>query len=519
MTEQLPNAAFANRTITYHEDRADHGFAWDVAYDLRFDGNAVYVNLDVDLVGDFPTYQSVWYRGVNNYWNDNVVFGDGTRLYEVKFQMDFVNSNAHQTVTVVNGFGRTNMTTWYSQTSWPSSFQDEIAAHEVGHMLGNYDEYSGGATRNGYTTTGTLMSDLTVAGMSGYYWTIEYFTEKYSGKSFTTIPIEFGTSGNNTMVGTSGQNAYYGLAGNDWILGAGGGDLLKGAAGNDTLHGQDGADQLIGGGNADGLLGGAGRDTLDGGGGNDRIIGGGGIDTALFGGNQRTIVDLRKAAGQATGHGFDTIQGIEVVAAGGGADRITGNGARNKLLGEAGSDLLMGMGGNDQLYGATGNDSLKGGNGNDSLFGGANFDKLYGGGGRDRLYGDTGRDTLWGGAGDDRLFGGDFRDSLYGNAGNDTLKGGNGNDLIVGDKGRDVLYGGLGRDRYLFDDGFGKDKVFGFVSGVDKIDLRPVRGLDSIYDATLRTNGAGNAVLDLGKHEITIVGKTWSTLYENDFLV
>jgi hypothetical protein len=120
--------------------------------------------------------------------------------------------------------------------------QDEIAAHEVGHMFGLFDQYAGGATYDGYTTTGTLMSDLTKAGFEYYCYPQEYYTEYYGGMSLGRVLGKCGTSGADTLSGGSGMDGFYGLGGNDTISGGAGNDLLDGGAGKDTLSGGAGAD-------------------------------------------------------------------------------------------------------------------------------------------------------------------------------------------------------------------------------------------------------------------------------------
>ena len=59
--------------------------------------------------------------------------------------MDWVETSAEAdfNVTVVDGKGRANMTRWY--TDRPHGDYEEVAAHEFGHMMGMYDEYTGGA--------------------------------------------------------------------------------------------------------------------------------------------------------------------------------------------------------------------------------------------------------------------------------------------------------------------------------------------------------------------------------------
>jgi Ca2+-binding RTX toxin-like protein len=365
-------ATFANRAVNYLEDRADGGYQSTIRYDLTYGGEYFEIDLRVRLTGaDWSGLTANWLSGINTAWNQRAFFDDGTRLHEIRLDFDFVGLGEHQLVNVIAGTGRYDMLNWYQQTSFAPTANDESAAHEVGHMLGNFDEYAGGGTYNGYTTTGTLMSDLTMAGFEGYFWGVEYFAETFGSLNLTTVIATRGTSGNDALEGNSGRNGFYGFAGNDTINGGSGNDYLDGGANNDVLRGGFGNDIL---------LGGSGNDRLDGGSGIDTLNGGAGVDTAdyrFF--NGAVVVDLRplqEAYFPSGPTGVERLVSIENVLTGGGADRLTGSSIAN---------LLDGGGGNDRLFGSGGNDVLRGQDG---------FDRLDGGLGRDTMTGGTGKDIF-----------------------------------------------------------------------------------------------------------------------------
>ena len=238
-------ASFGTKAISYNENRADGDFAWNVGYDLSFLNSESLTTLRVDLVGDDPGVTAIqWQNGVNAIWNNKAFFSDGNRLHEVKVRFDFVDNGAHHTVNVHAGTGPSDMSNWYlsNPSGWPNDMHDEIAAHESGHMFGLFDEYAGGATYGQYTTTGTLMSDLTVAGFEHYFWTQEHYTEVYGGMQLTTVLGKAGTAVANTLTGGSGMDGFYGMAGKDTISAAGGNDLVDGGVGRDRLTGGTGLD-------------------------------------------------------------------------------------------------------------------------------------------------------------------------------------------------------------------------------------------------------------------------------------
>ena len=284
-------AAFGTQHVDYLQD-ADDPYSWQVRYDISSTGERVNVALFVDLVGFDPgdPVKAAWRAGVDDAWNSRAFFDDGTRLIPVELTFDFVDFGAHQTVNVFAGAGRFDMTNWYqTPLGWGDAYHDESAAHEVGHMLGAFDEYAGGATYGGYTTTGTLMSDLSFAGFQNYFWTIEYFTEAYGYGFLTdlqTVLAIRGDAGANTLVGGDGRDGFYGFGGADSILGGGGNDYLDGGGARDTLLGGWGNDSLFGQGGNDRLTGGPGSDRMDGGVGRDSFT----FNAALGFANIDTIV-------------------------------------------------------------------------------------------------------------------------------------------------------------------------------------------------------------------------------------
>lgn len=267
----------------------------------------------------------------------------------------------------------------------------------------------------------------------------------------------------------------------------------QGTTGHDTLslpiagtaYGAQGHDSLMGSAGHDQLFGGEGDDRLVGGMGDDRLDGGTGLDTAWFLGSSAVTLDLRLTGGQQTGHGLDTLVGVEHLVSGSRADRLTGNTAANRmnsgagddtldgqaggdrLSGGRGADTLLGQDGHDRLWGGSGADSLNGGAGDDTLTGGEGSDRVDGGASKDTLWGGEGHDSLWGGTGNDWMDGGTWTDSLWGGDGNDTVSGGASNDRLHGDAGADTLFGGDGNDQ-LFG-GTGNDQITGG-EGNDRLD-------------------------------------------------
>lgn len=154
---------------------------------------------------------------------------------------------------------------------------------------------------------------------------------------------------------------------------------------------------------------------------------------------------------------------------------VTINGAATlagvKVTGTRGDDVLLADQNGSKLFGLQGNDILIGSRLADHLDGGAGNDHLHGKGGNDRLSGGKGNDLLSGDGGNDTLSGGAGRDSLFGGAGNDRLSGGKGRDVLEGGKGNDWLTGGAGADTFIFERGFGRDRITDFQDDRDTLEF------------------------------------------------
>jgi serralysin len=182
---------------------------------------------------------------------------------------------------------------------------------------------------------------------------------------------------------------------------------------------------------------------------------------------------------------------------------LIGGIGNDKLIGTFAGEILDGRAGNDKLYGFAGNDTVTGDVGNDKLFGGDGNDQIDGGAGNDKAYGGTGDDAISGGSGDDKI---------YGEAGSDTLAGGTGSDK---------LFGGTEADSFVFDQGFGADRIRDFQDNIDTLFFASAYW-EGIEDGAAFVNtyghvAGGSVVLDFGGGDVaTVTGaSTLAMLYDD----
>lgn len=304
-------------------------------------------------------------------------------------------------------------------------------------------------------------------------------------RSSTARPlIMTGGANADTIIGGSGNDTLDGGAGNDTLIGNGGDDVIHGGTGTDTLTFNtansvvvrmgvgdakgadigsdlfDGIEVVVGGAGADTITGSGGNDTIDGGAGNDYLVGGGGNDVIRGGTGVDTVsyrdavqaVTVNLASGTASGSeiGTDTLQGIEKVIGGAGADTITGSN---------GDDVIEGRGGNDVIHGGAGNDTIS--------FSGATQSVTVNLTNGTASGSDIGTDTF------------DGMENIEGGAGDDNLTGNSGVNTLTGGAGADVFHFGLS------DSGLtNTDTITDFTHGSDKLNLANTDGyglLQGIY--------------------------------------
>jgi Ca2+-binding RTX toxin-like protein len=272
-----------------------------------------------------------------------------------------------------------------------------------------------------------------------------------------------GEDGNDTLTAVDGNNTLFGGAGDDNLQAAGGGNYLDGGEGNNTLIADGGGNTLVAGAGDD-MLSSGGGSYLDGGEGNNTLIADGGGNTLV------------------TGAGDDTL------SSGGGGSYLDGGDGSNMLIADGGSNTLISGAGNDTLSSTGGNSYLDSGDGNDLLI--TDF-------GGNTLYGGVGDDTLSAAGGNNYLDGGDGADHLIADGNNNILYGGAGDDrLSAGLGGGNYLDGGAGVDYYVFDAGFGENRIADSGSGVN------VAQFNFGFEGSNLVLGIGSLKLSFGNGDI-----------------
>jgi hypothetical protein len=135
-------------------------FSWPYFYSLSFSGNTLLARVNIELTGYAPerALRNQWESGVEYARNRHHDVVDGPYLYPIVLNRMWVATSAlaDEIVTVHQGSGYMDILYWYTSrpSGWPDSYEGMLAGHEVGHMIGIYDEYYGGAANPSpfYTT-------------------------------------------------------------------------------------------------------------------------------------------------------------------------------------------------------------------------------------------------------------------------------------------------------------------------------------------------------------------------------
>lgn len=120
---------------------------WRAAYDLRASDQEVLIYLRIQLVptGDVSQPQvdkkrAEWEIGIEQIWSDRFGISVDGRVLPIRLEVSFRTRNPHHTVIVRSTAPNID------QLNWSRTATSQIVAHEVGHMLGAFDEYRGGGT-------------------------------------------------------------------------------------------------------------------------------------------------------------------------------------------------------------------------------------------------------------------------------------------------------------------------------------------------------------------------------------
>lgn len=134
----------------FSESKSECIYGWTSAYESVFSERECHLQITVRIrlvpdsdvsASDIATVIARWEPAVEAAWSGQfpLVLRDGScrcKMVTVDLDVQFVGSGEHHAVQVHSGSGRADMGNWYVNSTGGT------AAHEVGHMIGNVDEYT-----------------------------------------------------------------------------------------------------------------------------------------------------------------------------------------------------------------------------------------------------------------------------------------------------------------------------------------------------------------------------------------
>lgn len=187
-------------------------FSWTASFYAYPDAGAAEPTIEVFLwielfsPGSIPASLKLeWEQGIEQTWSNRhgLLAPDGT-VYGVNVDVEFIDPGplglvcSNLRVTVQDGPGAFDLAFWYINPTSTLS-QAALAAHEIGHLLGNFDEYPSGAVDPNDTSywneTGNIMAvdGADVVLERHYGFLVDWANQNLAapGGSFTLAPAAF----------------------------------------------------------------------------------------------------------------------------------------------------------------------------------------------------------------------------------------------------------------------------------------------------------------------------------------
>ena len=132
-------------------------YEWDYGYDISFSNLEMNITLklchrDIDPASDLA---QLWEAGIENTWNHKFDIVDRNFHYHINFDAIFYSNDSND----------------YHSIHWDTGLSGQAAAHEVGHLIGLYDEYIDGKVDplNEIIDSNSIMGDLTGDALARHY--------------------------------------------------------------------------------------------------------------------------------------------------------------------------------------------------------------------------------------------------------------------------------------------------------------------------------------------------------------
>ena len=144
--------AQSNPVLTIDEERIDtprtgtNGRSWQARFNAHMTQDHVYVTLRIKLIPgpgisrpQLERVRASWEATVEHIWRDRFALVVAGVARPIRVELQFGRPDPHYRVVLTN-----DVAAHANPLNWSRYSSARVIAHEVGHMLGAYDEYAGG---------------------------------------------------------------------------------------------------------------------------------------------------------------------------------------------------------------------------------------------------------------------------------------------------------------------------------------------------------------------------------------
>lgn len=142
----LQTATARADSVSVRQAMQTGNIAWTSAFDLNAKNHQVGVDIRISLLtpgeinrGEFESRMKKWKQAIDSKWNRRFYAIVDGKKWPLIFNIRMTHHRPHHRVVVHSGQWVPNQHNWYLDTP------PAVIAHEIGHMLGAYDEYRPGA--------------------------------------------------------------------------------------------------------------------------------------------------------------------------------------------------------------------------------------------------------------------------------------------------------------------------------------------------------------------------------------
>jgi len=134
------------QVVNVEENMMSGSTKWTSKFDIHITPHHITVKINISLLISNGVNRpgidekiDAWNNAINSIWNNRFYTYLENKKLPIKINVKFTHHQPHHRVVVHPGRWVPNQHNWHMET--PSN----VIAHEIGHMLGAYDEYRGGA--------------------------------------------------------------------------------------------------------------------------------------------------------------------------------------------------------------------------------------------------------------------------------------------------------------------------------------------------------------------------------------